>query len=75
MKKYGTKNKYVIFALLAVLFISLGVLAMQNVHEGFEAKKKKDEVAQLKEVLSETPNPGTGIMNAFTALGTNFNKK
>ena len=73
MKKYGTKNKIVIFALLAVLFISLGVLARQNIREGM-LTQKQDELDKLKEVLSKTPNPGKGIMNAFTALGTNFNR-
>jgi hypothetical protein len=74
MKKYGTKNKIVIFALLAVLFISLGVLARQNIREGM-LTKKQDELDKLKEVLSNTPNPGKGIMNAFTALATNINRK
>lgn len=36
MKKYGKKsmNMYVIFGLLAVLFISLGALTMQGNREG-----------------------------------------
>jgi hypothetical protein len=37
--------------------------------------KKQDELDKLKEVLSNTPNPGKGIMNAFTALATNINRK
>ena len=41
MKKfYDTKNKKVILALLAVLLISLGVLASQNIKEGMKNKKE-----------------------------------
>jgi len=41
----GTK-KYVVFALLAVLLISLGALSMQNVQEGMEKKNKNPEQKQ-----------------------------
>lgn len=41
MKKfYDTKNKKVILALLAVLLISLGVLASQNIKEGRKNMKE-----------------------------------
>lgn len=44
MKKfYSTKNKNIILALLAVLLISLGVLASQNKKEGFGKKEGMEE--------------------------------
>jgi hypothetical protein len=43
MKRRGGKsvNMYVMFALLAVLFVSLGYLSMQKKREGNEGMKKK----------------------------------
>lgn len=38
----GSK-KYVVLGLLAVLFISLGALSMQNVREGMKNKKQGTE--------------------------------
>jgi hypothetical protein len=67
MKKRISKsmNMYVMFGLLAVLFISLGYLSMQTGREGFEEGLKKEEEEEEKKasvnitlpVSSDAPNP------------------
>jgi len=59
MKKYGKKmmNKYVIFALLLVLFISLGALTMQGTREGYKhTPKKTKKDATLPDDADATPS-------------------
>ena len=41
MKRHGGSKTYVMFALLAVLFVSLGYLSTQTVKEGMVGEKKK----------------------------------
>ena len=71
MKKfYSTKNKNIILALLAVLLISLGVLASQNKKEGFG---KKEGMEEKKEGYAINPENITeflkeGIPETFAGI-------
>ncbi len=64
MKKYGKKsmNMYVIFGLLAVLFISLGALTMQSYREGMgpiaPAVPEVPAVPAVKPKDKTVPNQG-----------------
>lgn len=59
MKKHGKSSKmYVIIGLLAVLFVSLGVLSMQGRREGMENKKvtEKEKQKGIQSALDNMPN-------------------
>jgi hypothetical protein len=59
MKKYGKKsaNMYVMLALLAVLFVSLGYLSMQS-KEGMTPKKREGLTAKKREGLTAKKREG-----------------
>ena len=60
MKKYGKSSKmYVMLGLLAVLFLSLGVLSMQGTREGLVNKKVKEQMKELQDSLAKMPNGST----------------
>ncbi len=59
MKKHGKSSKmYVILGLLAVLFVSLGVLSMQGRREGMKNKKVTEKQKQkgIQASLENMPN-------------------
>lgn len=78
MKKfYGTKNKNIILALLAVLLISLGVLASQNKKEGFgkeglENEEKKEGYAINPQNIAAFLREGFPSNNAGISALNNF---
>lgn len=82
MKKRISKsmNMYVIFGLLAVLFISLGYLSMQTGREGFvegnEEKKEEDDDKKktsinisLNGTSTATPTVGTSPLTSISTQG------
>jgi hypothetical protein len=65
MKKHGKSSKmYVIIGLLAVLFVSLGVLSMQGRREGMKNKKVTEKQKQkgIQASLENMPN-GSAVEN------------
>jgi len=50
---------YVMLGLLAVLFLSLGVLSMQGTREGLVNKKVKEQMKELQDSLAKMPNGST----------------
>ena len=61
MKKHGKSSKmYFIIGLLAVLFVSLGVLSMQGRREGMKNKNKKEKEKEkqkgIQASLENMPN-------------------
>ena len=60
MKKNITKsaNMYVMFGLLAVLFVSLGYLSMNSGREGLEDKKEEEKPATIASLITG-PKPST----------------
>ena len=61
MKKHGKSSKmYVIIGLLAVLFVSLGVLSMQGRREGMNTPKKETEKEKQKGIQSALDNMPNG---------------